>query len=302
MSVGIDESKRVAPESITLTLKAIEQRLDYWLPLSSEREKVSMAMRQGTLAPGKRIRPLLLLLMAQDLGGGSSTTGMLDFACAVEIIHAASLILDDMPCMDNALLRRNQPTIHCQFGEPVALLAVIALVSKAFQIISQAEGIDEKAKNSAVSELAQAIGLQGLVQGQYQDINEGHQPRSQEAIALTNHYKTSTLFCAALQMAAIATGATMTVREHLRHCSFNLGQAFQLLDDLSDGSNETGKDPHQDAGKSTWVNVFGTRKSEKQLREHLDVAYHYFAQACRHRQSTQYFVQQWFEQKLAMII
>ncbi len=301
MALEMKESRYSASDSIGLSLAAIEQRLDHWLPLASERERVSLAMREGALAPGKRIRPLLLLLAAHDLGDTPTTNGTLDFACAVEIIHAASLILDDMPCMDNAATRRNQPTIHRQFGEPVALLAVVALVSKAFQIISQAEGIDEKAKNNAVNELSQAIGLQGLVQGQYQDISEGHQSRSHEAITLTNHYKTSTLFCAALQMAAIAAGASALVREQLRHCSFNLGQAFQLLDDLSDGSTQNGKDPHQDRDKSTLVNVFGTQKTEKQLRDHLDVADHYFTQACPHNQQTQQFIQQWFKQKLATL-
>jgi len=301
MSLEIKENDYLASESIGQRLSAIEQRLDYWLPLASERERVSLAMRHGTLAPGKRIRPLLLLLTAKDLGYSPSAKGVLDFACAVEIIHAASLILDDMPCMDNAATRRNQPTIHRQFGESVALLAVVALVSKAFQIISQAEGIDETAKNCAVNELAQAIGLQGLVQGQYQDLSEGYQARSQDAITLTNHYKTSTLFCAALQMAAIAAGASDEVREQLRHCSFNLGQAFQLLDDLGDGSAQTGKDPHQDRDKSTLVNVFGTQKSTKQLCDHLDVADYYFGQVCQHSQHSQLFVRQWFTQKLATV-
>ncbi|MBT0724911.1 polyprenyl synthetase family protein [Rosenbergiella sp. S61] len=301
MSIGTEKSEGWVTDPITLTLNAIEQRLDQLLPNTSEREQVSLAMREGTLAPGKRIRPLLLLLTAQDLGYQSSQQGLLDFACAIEIVHAASLILDDMPCMDNALVRRSQPTVHRKFGEAVALLAVVALVSKAFQIISQAEGISELAKNLAVAELSHAIGVQGLVEGQYQDLSEGESTRSPEAIALTNHYKTSTLFCAALQMAAIAVGADEATRDQLRHCSFNLGQAFQLLDDLSDGSMLTGKDPYQDLGKSTWVNVFGAKKSEKQLRDHLGHVSLHFSQACQHSRQTQQFVEQWFEQKLTAV-
>lgn len=301
MSIGIEKSEGRVTDPIMLTLNAIERRLDQLLPNPSEREKVSLAMREGTLTPGKRIRPLLLLLTAKDLGYQSSQQGLLDFACAIEIVHAASLIMDDMPCMDNALLRRNQPTVHRKFGEAVALLAVVALVSKAFQIISQAEGISDSAKNLAVAELSQAIGVQGLVEGQYQDLSEGDNPRSPEAIAMTNHYKTSTLFCAALQLAAIAVGASDATRDQLRHCSFNLGQAFQLLDDLFDDSLFTGKDPRQDFGKSTWVNVFGAKKSEKQLRDHLGNVSLHFSQACQHSRQTQQFVEQWFAQKLAAV-
>lgn len=301
MITATDKTVDLSTHQIANMIAQIEQRLDELLPISGEREKVSCAMREGTLAPGKRIRPLLLLLTAQDLGYRGKSSGIIDLACAVEIVHAASLILDDMPCMDDAALRRNRPTVHRQFGEPVALLAVVALMSKAFGIIATAEGIAPETKNLAVAELSQAIGLQGLVQGQFQDITEGNRPRSSEAILLTNHYKTSTLFCAALQMAAVVAGANETSREQLRKFSFNLGQAFQLLDDLSDGDSDNGKDIEQDLGKSTLVNILGAARVEKQLREHLLSASQHLGSACHGSYQTQHFIHQWFEKKLAAV-
>ena len=102
------------------------------LPAGQQTDQVRAAMRAGALAPGKRIRPLLLLLAARDMGCAVSQQGVLDLACAVEMVHAASLILDDIPSMDNAQMRRGRPTIHRQFGANVAILAALALLSRAF--------------------------------------------------------------------------------------------------------------------------------------------------------------------------
>lgn len=300
MTILTENIMDLSQQQIASLSAQIEQRLDELLPLPAEREKVSHAMRAGTLAPGKRIRPLLLLLTAQDLGYCGSFQSLLDTACAVEMIHAASLILDDMPCMDNATLRRNQPAIHCQFGEPVALLAVVALVSKAFGLIAATEGLSADIKTLAINELSQAIGVQGLVQGQFQDLTDGGGVRSAEAISMTNHFKTSTLFCAASQMAAVLANANPSTREHLRHFSFNLGQAFQLLDDLHDHRQDTGKDCHQDQGKSTLVNLLGSATVEKRLRAHLLSAQRHLGTACHKNSTTQTFLHAWFEKKLTV--
>ncbi|WP_312757672.1 polyprenyl synthetase family protein [Pantoea brenneri] len=282
-------------------LNDIEQRLDSLLPVEGERDFVGAAMREGALAPGKRIRPMLLLLAARDLGCDASPDGLLDLACAVEMVHAASLILDDMPCMDDAQMRRGRPTIHCQYGEHVAILAAVALLSKAFGVIATAESLSASARTQAVSELSHAIGMQGLVQGQFKDLSEGDKPRSADAILMTNHFKTSTLFCASMQMASIAAGASDDVREQLHRFSLNLGQAFQLLDDLTDGMSDTGKDCNQDAGKSTLVNLLGAQAVENRLRDHLRCASEHLLLACQDGYATQNFIQAWFEKKLAAV-
>lgn len=277
--------------------EAVNLRLDSLLPLSGDR--VSAAMREGTLTPGKRIRPLLLLLVARDMGCEKTHTGLLDLACSVEMIHAASLMLDDIPCMDNAQTRRGRQTIHLQFGQDVAILAAVALLSKAFGTVASAEGLSAGCKAQAVAELSTAVGLQGLVQGQYQDLSEGTTPRSREAITRTNDLKTSVLFEASLQLAALAADASPAVSQQLRHIARELGQAFQLLDDLSDSHDGTGKDSHQDAGKSTLVALLGAEEVHQRLRTHLENADHYFDGVCHHGQATRHFMHSWFNQQLA---
>lgn len=301
MTIFAERDPTLIPSDPLMLLADIEQRLDRLLPAENERDCVGLAMREGALAPGKRIRPVLLIMAAQDLGYRDDAGGLLDFACAIEMVHAASLILDDIPCMDDAELRRGRPTIHRQFGEPVAILAAVALLSRAFGVIAQADGISSQAKTQAVAELSHAVGIQGLVQGQFRDLTEGGQPRSADAIQLTNHYKTSALFSAAMQMAAVVAGAPLESREKLHRFALDLGQAFQLLDDLCDGLNDTGKDAHQDAGKSTLVNMLGSKVVEKRLRDHLQRADRQLASACVSGCATRHFVQAWFDKKLATV-
>ncbi|QCR35662.1 polyprenyl synthetase family protein [Nissabacter sp. SGAir0207] len=280
---------------------ALQARLDQLLPAGDERDLVSAAMREGTLAPGKRIRPLLMLLAASDLGCDARQPGLMDLACAVEMVHAASLVLDDIPCMDNALLRRGRPTIHRQYGESVAILAAVALLSRAFGVVAAAHGLSGVCRAQAVAELSTAVGMQGLVRGQFQDLSEGGQARSAEAISTTNDLKTSMLFCATLQMAAIAAGASAAVRQKLRCFAQDLGQAFQLLDDLADGLAGTGKDLNQDAGKSTLVAMLGAEVVHQRLRDHLRSADEHLAYACDQGMATRRFMHAWFGQQLAMM-
>ncbi|WP_034949618.1 polyprenyl synthetase family protein [Erwinia oleae] len=296
----VNAEKSVNPESDLLALReALHQRLDQLLPVVDEQDRVSAAMRAGTLAPGRRIRPLLLLLAAHDLGCDRHHPGLLDFACAIEMIHAASLMLDDIPCMDNALLRRGRPTIHRQFGQHVTILAAVALLSNAFGLVASARDLPTGCRAQAVAELSGAVGLQGLVQGQFQDLSEGHAPRSSEDIARTNDLKTSMLFDAALQMAALAAGASPEVRQKLRCFAQDLGQAFQLLDDLADSHASTGKDANQDEGKSTLVALLGAEAVQQRLRSHLHSADQHVTLACRHGAATRHFMHSWFESQLA---
>jgi len=118
---------------------------------------------------------------------------------------------------------------------------------------------------------------------------------------MTNHFKTSTLFCASMQMASIVAEAPKEAREQLHRFSLNRGQAFQLLDDLTDGMSDTGKDAHQDEGKSTLVNLLGAKAVESQLRDHLRCAGEHLLSACRDGYATHHFVQAWFEKKLAAV-
>ncbi|MBD1551674.1 polyprenyl synthetase family protein [Pseudomonas typographi] len=278
---------------------AVERRLEELLPPAAEQDLVGIAVREGVLAPGKRLRPLLLLLTARDLG--CELASIVDLACAVEMVHAASLVLDDMPCMDNARMRRGRPTVHCQFGEDVAILAAVALLSRAFGVIAAASAHAPACAAELVGQMATAVGTQGLVAGQYQDLREGARARSAEAIVQTNALKTGVLFSATVQMAAVAAGAVPAVRESLAHFALELGQAFQLLDDLADGHTHTGKDCHQDAGKTTLVALLGADTVHQRLRAHLRSADRHLACACGDGMGTRRFMQAWFEQQLATL-
>ncbi|WP_296180514.1 polyprenyl synthetase family protein [Pseudomonas sp. UBA1879] len=258
-------------ERLSQVRASIEKRLDELLPVSgNERDLVALAMRESTLAPGKRMRPILLLLIADGLGHQGSAA--LDLGCAVELIHAASLVLDDMPCMDNASLRRGRPTVHLKFGEDVAILTAVALLSRAFGIIAGINDVSPAVRTQLVELAANAVGMQGLVRGQFQDLRDGQQARSAEDIAMTNNLKTGVLFGAIVDMAWLISDGDESARATLQSFAMELGQAFQMYDDLCDSSADTGKDMGKDAGKSTFVSIYGEDKVRAQLHVHLSNA------------------------------
>ncbi len=247
---------------------AIHGRLDELLPAASnERDLVAAAVRDGALAPGKRMRPLLLLLAANGLG--ASQRHALDMACAIEMVHAASLILDDMPCMDNAQLRRGRPTVHLAFGEDIAILAAVALLSRAFGVVASIEGVRPLVRTQLVEILANTVGSQGLVQGQLQDLRDGKHARSEEEIAATNNLKTGVLFSAIMDMAYLISDAPKPVRSVLQCFAIELGHAVQLYDDLQDINPNSDKDQGKDDGKSTLLALYGEQKVRERLDGHL---------------------------------
>ncbi len=256
----------------------IEKRLDELLPQEgNERDLVALAMREGTLAPGKRVRPMLLILAAEGLG--HSEDASLDLGCAVEMIHAASLVLDDMPCMDNAQLRRGRPTVHLKFGQDVAILAAIALLSRAFGVVAAIKDVPPANRTRIVEILADTVGMQGLVRGQYQDLRDGQHSRCAEEIALTNRLKTGVLFGAIMDMAWLISSDDERVRLELQGFATELGQAFQLYDDLQDDAFDNAKDQGKDKGKSTFVSLYGQQKVAEQLHAHLSRADKHLHQA-----------------------
>ena len=260
-------------DSVSRLRQQLDERLAMRLPQpESERDTISLAQREGTLAPGKRLRPLLLLLALGDLGVDPEIG--LDPACALEMIHAASLFLDDLPCMDNASLRRGQPTIHLRFGEDVAVLASVALLSHAYGITATAPRLTPRQRNDAVAILARSVGSQGLVRGQFRDLHGADEPHPLDAAIATNQLKTGSLFTAALELAALLAGADRVRTLHLQHFANELGLAFQLLDDIADGltPEQTGKDCQQDRTKATVVSLLGQQAAQQQLATHREAA------------------------------
>ena len=271
MAIALPDTQHDFGQRVGALRAQVDARLDQWLPPAPPQDAIGNAMRDGTLAPGKRIRPLLLLLTLQDLQGETGSDAGLDLACALEMVHAASLFMDDMPCMDNAELRRGRPTIHLQFGEDVAVLGSVALLSQAFSIAASPTDIPAQTRNQLVKLLAQATGAQGLVRGQFHDLREGQRARPLEAIAHTNRLKTCPLFTAAVEFAALLSDASASCTRHLNGFATELGLAFQLLDDLSDGLSpqQIGKDSGKDAGKSTVVALLGPEAARQHVEEHL---------------------------------
>jgi geranylgeranyl diphosphate synthase type II len=276
--------------------RALDDRLVALLAAEGARDdRLAAAMRAAVLGSGKRMRPLLLMLVAADLE--CSSPAVLDVACAVEIVHAASLILDDMPCMDDATLRRGQPTIHRQFGEDVAILASVALLSRAFGILAATPGIPPVTRARLVATMAETVGAQGLVRGQYEDLHGGA-GRSAEAIATTNERKTGLLLGAAVDMAAVLAEVDDCVARSLRAFALAAGHAFQIRDDFQDvpgaDSALSGKDTGLDLGKATLLNTFGADEARRRLADHLRDVERHLGEALAGAQRTRRFVQRMF--------
>jgi geranylgeranyl diphosphate synthase type II len=286
--IGTEQSCEPSVTEIDDIRGQVEDRMRHFLPNHGERQDpLAAAMQSAALGAGKRMRPLLLMLVARDLG--CSSPALLDAACAVEMVHAASLILDDLPCMDDARLRRGRPTVHLQFGENVAILASVALLSRAFHVLAQAPGISPAERTRLVGALAETVGAQGLVKGQFLDLHGGQQ-RSVDEIAMTNQLKTGVLLGLSVEMAAIIARADARVLQALRAFAMAAGHAFQIKDDLQDGPDNdsavTGKDVGKDIGKATLSATLGMEQTRHRLAAHLRDAETYLSDALGSKQRT----------------
>jgi geranylgeranyl diphosphate synthase type II len=226
------------------------------------------------LAPGKRLRPLLVLWAAEACGG--SLAAAMPAACAVEMVHTYSLIHDDLPAMDNDDLRRGLPTCHRRFGEAIAILAGDGLLALAFQTI--AEGIRHPETAAACcGVLADAAGPCHLVGGQADDIDATSRGSDLEALQSNHRRKTGALIEASLRLGALVAGADAPQTEALVHYGRHLGLAFQISDDLLDvrGDEATagkrlGKDSRK--GRLTFPALLGIEGSMRKAEELIDAA------------------------------
>ena len=187
---------------------AIDRRLAGLFPKEPHASGLADAVRYAVLAPGKRIRPALAVLASWELGCGDLRA--LDPGCALEMVHAASLVLDDLPCMDDAALRRGSPSTHLAFGQDVAVLASVALLSRAFATIGAAPGLPAEHRTRLIAVLAEAVGSEGLAGGQFRDLRGGSAHQAIGGLKEANHRKTGALFLAAVEMAGIIAGASQS--------------------------------------------------------------------------------------------
>lgn len=229
------------------------------------------AMRHGVLQGGKRIRPVLLLEACLSCGGMLEQA--LPTACAVEFIHCYSLIHDDLPCMDNDDWRRGVPTVHKAFSEDMAVLAGDALLAMAFGIITdETREVPDKVLLKVTSELSRAAGVEGLVNGQVDDIVFAQTPPDAALLYRIHAGKTGALFRFSTRAGAWLAGQPPEVVAQLGEYGETLGLAFQIKDDLLDvqaSQAVLGKTPGKDQaqGKMTFPAVFGVSASQDILRE-----------------------------------
>jgi farnesyl diphosphate synthase len=238
---------------------AVEAALQAWVPEDAP-AGLGQAMRYGVLDGGKRLRPLLVLAACQALQGDSAAA--MRAAVAVELIHAYSLVHDDMPCMDNDVLRRGKPTVHVQFGQAQAMLAGDAMQALAFEVLTPDEGMPAALQARLTSLLARSAGHAGMAGGQAIDLASIGMALDETSLRDMHRRKTGALLQCSVLMGAACGGAGAAATAALADYGAAIGLAFQVVDDILDvtQASETlgktaGKDQHHN--KPTYVSLLG---------------------------------------------
>ena len=257
-------------------LASVEDALTRWVACPGNAPApagLGDAMRYAVLDGGKRLRPLLVLAACEAVGGNPHAA--LRAACAVELIHAYSLVHDDMPCMDNDVLRRGKPTVHVKFGEAQALLAGDALQALAFEFLTPEDGTVDAALQARLCRmLACAAGFQGMAGGQAIDLASVGLMLDSTQLHEMHRLKTGALLQASVMMGASCGMASGAVLDALRDYGAAVGLAFQVVDDILDVTADSatlgktaGKDVAQD--KPTFVSLMGLEASKDYAQQLL---------------------------------
>ncbi len=250
-------------------LAAVEAALSAWVPADAP-AGLGQAMRYGVLDGGKRLRPLLVLAAASAVRGEREAA--LRAAVAVELIHAYSLVHDDMPCMDNDVLRRGKPTVHVKYGEAQAMLAGDAMQALAFEVLTPEAGVAPALQARLCGLLSRAAGHSGMAGGQAVDLASTGLPLDEAALRDMHHRKTGALLRASVVMGGACATIEPRARQALNDYGEALGLAFQVVDDILDVTQDSsvlgktaGKD--QSANKPTYVSVLGLDAAREHARE-----------------------------------
>ncbi len=271
-------------------LAEVERALERWVPEHAP-AGLGAAMRYGVLDGGKRLRPLLALAASEAVGASGAgphaeaalragrVEAALRAACAVELIHAYSLIHDDMPCMDDDVLRRGKPTVHVQFGQAQAMLAGDAMQALAFEVLTPPDGAVPAALQARLCGLlARAAGQDGMAGGQAIDLASVGQPLGEHALRDMHRRKTGALLQASVLMGAACGDTDAAAWRALTEYGAAIGLAFQVVDDILDvtqASGTLGKTAGKDAdnNKPTYVTVLGLSAAQRQASELCDQAH-----------------------------
>lgn len=233
-------------------------------------EDIFKSMKYTTTLPGKRLRPVMCLEACRIFGGNMEDA--MPTACAIEMLHAQSLIHDDLPCMDNDDFRRGKPSNHKVFGEAIATLAGDALLSYGPQvIIENSKNIPAERVLKVLNEYMKAAGVYGIIAGQVVDIeNEKAKVKDAKTLEYIHTHKTADLFRLALKAGAIIAGADEKALDEMNDFANKFGLAFQIYDDILDEIStfeELGKTVGKDkaSDKLTYVSLYGLEEAEKKL-------------------------------------
>ena len=247
-------------------LVRVEQALSLWVSADAP-AGLGQAMRYGVLDGGKRLRPLLVRAACEAVDGDAQAA--LRAAVAVELIHAYSLVHDDMPCMDNDVLRRGKPTVHVQYGEASAMLAGDAMQALAFEVLTPAAGVAPALQARLCGLLARAAGHAGMAGGQAIDLASTGKPLDEACLRDMHRRKTGALLQASVLMGAVTGHCSAAAWAALGDFGAALGLAFQVVDDILDVTQASatlgktaGKDLH--ANKPTYVTVLGLAEARRQ--------------------------------------
>ena len=259
------------------SLTQVEAALSDWVPLSAP-AGLGEAMRYAVLDGGKRLRPLLTLAAARAVAGAAELPAALRSACAVELIHAYSLVHDDMPCMDNDVLRRGKPTVHVAYGEAQALLAGDALQALAFELLTPEDGSVAPAVQARLcAALARAAGHHGMAGGQAIDLAHVGMAMTEAALRDMHRRKTGAMLEVSVHMGALSAGADGPTLACLQRYAQAIGLAFQVVDDILDVTADSatlgktaGKDQAND--KPTFVSLLGLAGAQAQAQALLPEA------------------------------
>ena len=263
-------------DNLAATKAWIDRELDLRLPPATERPAaLHEAMRYSVLAGGKRLRPILCLAAASAVGG-SAADALLP-ALAIEVLHTYTLIHDDLPAMDDDSLRRGLPTCHVKFGETQAILAGDALLTLAFEWISECTAPKPYLPNQLALELATAAGSRGVIAGQVEDLAaEGREPDA-DIVDYIHLHKTAELIRASVRIGAITAGAKPPELDALTIYGCNVGLAFQITDDILNATSSAevlGKAAGTDSArrKMTYPALYGIEGARKRAEELVDRA------------------------------
>lgn len=259
---------------VRLELAAVESALDTLVPEDTP-AGLGDAMRYAVLDGGKRLRPLLVLAACDAVGG--DTGAAMRAAVAVELIHAYSLVHDDMPCMDDDALRRGKPTVHVKYGEAQAMLAGDAMQALAFEVLTPGDGMPAALQARLVSLLARAAGHEGMAGGQAIDLASVGKALDESALRDMHRRKTGALLQASVLMGAACGPTTPAAWQALADYGAALGLAFQVVDDILDvtqASETLGKTAGKDLenNKPTYVTVLGLTAARRHADELRDQA------------------------------